>query len=175
MTPLWLLQQWCWTYDTVQSMFDVPICATNICMCFFLRRKILQQPVTVHLWYGYAPLNCICIGKMVTNHRKFTSSLVFQKKTILSSELQGSCVQFALVWWPAYVFALVSSKSVLVSICSNCVFNFQPHDYHDFRSWRCCWHVWYKGPKTISGNQFFSVSRCWNPIIFKLQSCELTL
>jgi hypothetical protein len=155
MTPLWLLQQWCWTYDTVQSMFHVPICATNICMCFFLRRKILQQPVKGHLWYGYAPLNCICIGKMVTNHRKFTSSLVFQKKTILSSELQGSCVQFALVWWPAYVFALVSSKSVLVSICSNCVFNFQPHDYHDFRSWRCCWHVWYEGPKTISGNQFF--------------------
>jgi hypothetical protein len=80
MTPLWLLQQWCWTYDTVQSMFHVPICATNICMCFFLRRKILQQPVKGHLWYGYAPLNCICIGKMVTNHRKFTSSLVFQKK-----------------------------------------------------------------------------------------------
>lgn len=61
-------------------MFHVPICATNICMCFFLRRKILQQPVKGHLWYGYAPLNCICIGKMVTNHRKFTSSLVFQKK-----------------------------------------------------------------------------------------------
>ena len=60
--------------------------------CFFWRRKILQQPVKVHVWYGYAPLNCICIGKMVTNHRKFASSLVFfisEKKTILSSELQG--------------------------------------------------------------------------------------